>query len=298
MGQEPSQEASTEYRRALSDCGAHERTDEMILFSSFERSAHLIVGTAFETYDASMDHIEDHCNSKTASRQARHAGVVLCGGQSSRMGRCKADLEFGDETMLQRVVRLLSSAVDHIVVVASVHQDVPDFGSSQCSVSVARDELRYAGPLAGMSVGLNHLRDHSVTPFDAAYVTSCDVPFLNPQFVQELLRQIENYDIVVPVDEKYMHPLSAVYRIEVALHMQRLVAEGERRPRALFEVVRTHRIPTTILASIDEGLLTLSNLNSPSEYADALDKADLPHPNWLKVASQGGRSIEPEQRQS
>ena len=30
-------------------------------------------------------------------------GIVLCGGQSSRMGRPKAWLPFGNETMLERL---------------------------------------------------------------------------------------------------------------------------------------------------------------------------------------------------
>ena len=36
----------------------------------------------------------------------RTAGIVLCGGRSSRMGRAKAWLPFGDELMLPRVLRL------------------------------------------------------------------------------------------------------------------------------------------------------------------------------------------------
>ena len=48
----------------------------------------------------------------TSARRTRHAamtagGIVLCGGKSTRMGRSKALLPFGPETMLQRVVRLL-----------------------------------------------------------------------------------------------------------------------------------------------------------------------------------------------
>ena len=34
-------------------------------------------------------------------------GIVLCGGRSSRMGRSKAWLPFGNEFLLQRIVRIL-----------------------------------------------------------------------------------------------------------------------------------------------------------------------------------------------
>ena len=54
------------------------------------------------------------------------AGIVLCGGKSTRMGTSKALLPFGPETMLQRVVRLLGEVVAPIVVVAASDQTLPD----------------------------------------------------------------------------------------------------------------------------------------------------------------------------
>ena len=48
-----------------------------------------------------------------------NAGIILCGGRSTRMGRDKATLPFGPELMLQRVVRLLGEAVQRIVIVAA-----------------------------------------------------------------------------------------------------------------------------------------------------------------------------------
>ena len=52
-------------------------------------------------------------------------GVILCGGESRRMGRPKAWLPFGPETLLQRVVRLIGEVVNPLVVVAAPDQDVP-----------------------------------------------------------------------------------------------------------------------------------------------------------------------------
>ena len=40
-----------------------------------------------------------------------YAGIVLCGGRSSRMGYPKALLPFGPELMVQRVVRIASEIV-------------------------------------------------------------------------------------------------------------------------------------------------------------------------------------------
>src|SRR5262245_8583674 len=101
------------------------------------------------------------------------SGVVLCGGKSTRMGTSKALLQFGPETMLQRVVRLLSEVVPTIVVVAAAGQDLPDLPRH---VTITRDEHEGRGPLEGLRAGLNALSSGA----ERAYVTSCDVPLLVP----------------------------------------------------------------------------------------------------------------------
>ena len=78
-------------------------------------------------------------------------GIVLAGGKSTRMGTSKALLPFGPETMLQRVVRILSSVVSPIVVVAAPAQELPDLPAH---VIVTRDEREGRGPLEGLRAGL------------------------------------------------------------------------------------------------------------------------------------------------
>src|ERR1700730_16931801 len=100
-------------------------------------------------------------------------GIVLCGGQSKRMGKPKAWLPFAGETMLGRVVRLLGEAVSPTVVVAAPDQEVPPLPQE---IKVVRDEEKGRGPLQGLAAGLAAL-DGQV---DAVFLSSCDVPFLRP----------------------------------------------------------------------------------------------------------------------
>src|SRR2546423_13915019 len=85
----------------------------------------------------------------------RAGGIVLCGGQSKRMGRPKAWLPFAGELMLPRVVRLLEEAVRPIVVVAAPDQEVPPLPPH---VAIVRDEEKGRGPLQGLAAGLAALR--------------------------------------------------------------------------------------------------------------------------------------------
>src|SRR5262245_54832974 len=109
------------------------------------------------------------------TRKAGLGGVVLCGGQSQRMGRPKAWLPFGDETLLARVVRRVREVASPVVVVAAPDQDVPALARD---VAIVRDPIAGLGPLQGIAAGLDALGDR----VRAAFVSSTDVPFLEPAF--------------------------------------------------------------------------------------------------------------------
>jgi len=193
-------------------------------------------------------------------------GLVLAGGKSTRMGLAKATLPFGPELMLQRVVRLLSSVVQPIVVVAAPTQELPLLPSS---VLIARDEREARGPLEGIAAGLSALASHA----NAAYATSCDVPLLEPAFVQAMIDRLGDFDIAVPVEENFSHPLAAVYRVSVLPQIQDLLATDQLRPAFLFDRVKTCRIPIDELRAADPQLATLNNLNRPEDYLAALKEA-------------------------
>jgi molybdopterin-guanine dinucleotide biosynthesis protein A len=196
------------------------------------------------------------------------AGVVLCGGKSTRMGVAKATLPFGPETMLQRVVRLLATVVSPIVVVAARDQELPPLPAG---VIVTRDEREARGPLEGLRAGLKALPDAA----EAAYVTSCDVPLLEPAFVQTMLGLLGDRDIAVMEIEGFTHPLSAIYRRRVLPHVEALLAEDRLRPVFLFDAVRTRRVQPDEMQAVDPQLRTLRNLNTREDYLAALADAGL-----------------------
>ncbi|MEA2463002.1 MAG: hypothetical protein QOJ98_749 [Acidobacteriota bacterium] len=196
------------------------------------------------------------------------AGIVLCGGKSTRMGSPKALLPFGAETMLQRVVRLLATVVSPIVVVSAPGQSLPDL---RPEVIITRDEQEGRGPLEGLRAGLKALPGTS----EAAYVTSCDVPLLVPGFVRQMIDLLGDHEIAVMDIDGFPHPLSAVYRRTTLPHVEALLAHDRLRPVFLFDAVRTRRVRPAEMVSVDPELLTLRNLNTREDYREALSSAGL-----------------------
>jgi molybdopterin-guanine dinucleotide biosynthesis protein A len=190
-------------------------------------------------------------------------GIILCGGQSKRMGQPKAWLPFGGQTMLARVIGLLSEAVSPIVVVAAPEQQIPSIPND---VQIVRDEERGRGPLQGLLAGLTALKGSA----EAAYVSSCDVPFLCPALIRRLIERLGDYAICVPRVGGQHHPLAAVYRVSVGEAAARLIAANRMRPFYLFETVPTCIVEAGELADVDPTLESLRNLNTPEEYEAAL----------------------------
>jgi molybdopterin-guanine dinucleotide biosynthesis protein A len=190
------------------------------------------------------------------------AGIVLCGGESSRMGRPKAWLPFAGEALLCRVVRLLGEVVAPVVVVAAPGQDLP---SLPAGAVVVRDPERGRGPLQGLAAGLEALSGRA----EAAYASSCDAPFLRPAFVRRLIELRGGCAACVPEVGGYRHPLAAVYRLDVAAAVKELLAQDRLRATSVFDRVPTRIVRPEELADVDPEFQTLRNLNTPAEYEAA-----------------------------
>jgi len=199
----------------------------------------------------------------------RPGGIVLCGGESRRMGRDKASLPFGPETLLQRVVRQLASQACPIIVVAAENQILPSLPDD---ARVVRDSVPGRGPWQGVSAGLLALHGQA----DFAYVTTCDSPFLVPGWIQRLRELIGDHACAVPQIHGHLQPLSAVYRVNLRPFIDDLLADETARPHALFERVATRFIAEGELAEIDPVFATLRNINSPEEHRRALEDAGFP----------------------
>lgn len=184
------------------------------------------------------------------------------------MGQPKALLPFGPEPMLSRVVRILRKVVSPIVVVAAEGQELPELPPDTL---IAHDEQESLGPLAGLTVGLAALSGK----VEAAYVSSCDVPLLQPEFVRRMIAMLGADDLAIPRDGEFYHPLAGVYRVSVEGAARELVAAGRLRPFFLLESLRVRQVATFELVEVDPDLDSLRNVNSPDDYVKALRAAGL-----------------------
>ena len=191
------------------------------------------------------------------------AGIILCGGKSKRMGCAKALLPFGEELLLQRIVRILSEVVHPLVVVASRGQFLPDLSDG---IEIVYDRQPDCGPLEGLATGLWAIPRNTSN----AFVTGCDTPFINPSFIDRILALLTDYKVAVPKADGRYHPLCAAFSRDVLPDIETMLDAGERRMGFLIESTTKREVLPLEWNDVDPCSKSLCNLNTPEDYANAL----------------------------
>ena len=203
----------------------------------------------------------------------RTAAIVLAGGESRRMGRPKATLEWHGSTLVRHAVGIAARAVDGpIVVVHALGQELPALPDG---VELAVDGRAERGPLEGIAAGFAAIGDRA----DAAFVCGVDAPLLHPALVRFVIAALaaggDEIDVAAPAARGFSHPLTAAYRTTVTGLLHELLAADRLRARDLVEGSRSVLLDEAALladpdiAAFDPGLRSLTNINDPAGYEAA-----------------------------
>jgi molybdopterin-guanine dinucleotide biosynthesis protein A len=203
---------------------------------------------------------------------SRYGAIILCGGESRRMTQDKAWLPFGDETLLQRVVRIVGQCVpnQNIIVVAGMEQKLPEMPAR---VRVVRDMAPGRGPLPALLAGLLDLPEG----VDGAFVTGCDAPLLRATVIDWLLWRLamappaeasNHVEAIIPADESRLHPLCAAYRTSCRMGLAAAAMSGITSLHGVIDqgLIKAQRVTLEELRRADRALGSLASCNTPEEY--------------------------------
>jgi molybdopterin-guanine dinucleotide biosynthesis protein A len=184
------------------------------------------------------------------------SGIILAGGQSRRMGRDKALIDFQGKPIIAHVIATLRTLSQDVVVVSNRSTRYDPLGAR-----VAADYDPPCGPLGGIAAGLQAMDS------ELAIVVACDMPFLNVSLLRWLIGQAEGYDAVVPQTGDEYEPLHAIYRRTCYNPIVRRIEQGDRRVISFFADVRLRTIKEAAWRAIDPAGRSLVNLNTPGDLS-------------------------------
>jgi molybdenum cofactor guanylyltransferase len=179
------------------------------------------------------------------------SGIILSGGQSSRMGSDKAFIEFQGKKLIEYPINLLQQFCNEIIISAN-SQEYEKLG-----FKVIRDDFPGCGPIGGIFSSLKHSSN------DWNMVVSCDTPFLSSELISKLLEIISDFQCLVPVHFGKIEPLVALYHKSCLPVLTEKINSGNYKIRLLFESLPTLFIDVSDLT--DNNPLLFSNFNSPAD---------------------------------
>ncbi|WP_242205716.1 molybdenum cofactor guanylyltransferase [Aestuariivivens insulae] len=177
-------------------------------------------------------------------------GIVLAGGKSTRMGTDKGLMEYNQKPFVQYCIDALKPLVSEIIIVSD-HSGYDVFGYERIE-----DNIKNAGPLAGVYSGLKH----SKTAYNL--VLSCDVPLIKTAILKQLIDASEDTIEIIQIEsDNRTMPLIALYKKDCSSTFYNLLQQGEKR---LQYAVNQCAVKTISLKE-EEQVYTL-NINTKEEF--------------------------------
>lgn len=179
------------------------------------------------------------------------AAVVLAGGRSERMGRDKTRMPVGGVPLIERVLAAIRPLFSEVIVAGGV---VGRFGDLP-GVREVGDSIPDAGPLAGIHAGL------ATCAAPWAFVVAADMPNLDPALIRRVTGlAAKGIGLVLPRQGPHVEPLHGAYHRELVGVIGLLLQRGERRPRALSDLVEVRYLDIG-----ENEALSLRNVNRPED---------------------------------
>ena len=182
-------------------------------------------------------------------------GVVLAGGQGSRMGGVDKGLQpFRGRPMVAHVLERLAPQVGAILV--NANRNAEAYGAFGHRV-IADEIAGFAGPLAGFERGLAHAR----TPY--VVTVPCDSPFLPQDLVARLGAALEAQDAQLAVAKTgdQAHPVFSLMRRDVHASLESFLASGQRKIDRWYGALRVVEV------AFDDEADAFLNINTREELA-------------------------------
>ncbi len=148
-------------------------------------------------------------------------GIVLSGGQSSRMGKDKALMKVGTKSIIEIMIDKLKPFCNEILISAD---EIDKY--SQFRFKVVRDKFKNSGPLAGIYSSL--LESNT----EKNFIISCDLPLVSQNIIENLTTTESTKEIILPVTGEKYHQLCGVYSKSVLENAESILSAEDEKGRS------------------------------------------------------------------
>jgi molybdenum cofactor guanylyltransferase len=182
-------------------------------------------------------------------------GIILAGGKNSRMGVNKAFLEIDKTRLIENTLNIYNQIFSEIIIVTNDPLAYIEFSDA----TIVTDIYKGKGPLGGIYTGLFYAKNHY------SFVSACDMPFLNKDFILFMLEQTGKYDVIVPDLPEGFQALHAIYSRNCLFPIKRMIDADELKIKDLYKKVRLLSITEEKIKPFEKNGRFFLNINTPQD---------------------------------
>jgi molybdenum cofactor guanylyltransferase len=181
-------------------------------------------------------------------------GIILSGGENSRMGRNKAFLVVDGERLIDRILKIFRNLFGEVILVTNQPLDYLDL-----DVTLVTDIYPGKKALGGIYTGLFY------ADCSHAFVAACDMPYLNPAFIAHMMEKAAPHDIVVPQTAEGLQPLHAIYSRKCLPAIKNCLLQDKLKITGFYKGLKSLCIPEKIIKTFDPEVRMFLNINNPED---------------------------------
>jgi molybdopterin-guanine dinucleotide biosynthesis protein A len=185
------------------------------------------------------------------------SGIVLAGGQSSRLGTDKSFVNVKGRPLIEQIMAKLARLSDDVIIVTNSPKRY-----NHLEARLVGDIYPGKGALGGIYSGLRAAANVY------SLVVACDMPFLNLNLLRYMILLAREHDVVIPRIGELSEPLHAIYSKSCLEPIDRLLARGGLKIIDFFSEVQVRYIEKDEIDIFDPQHLSLFNVNTPGDLEE------------------------------
>ena len=184
-------------------------------------------------------------SSETENGESIKSCIILCGGQSRRMGQDKGSMIIQKKPMIKHILSTLNHQIDEAIIVLNDEKRIAKYGEFidpddySYRITFLQDRIKNRGPMPGIMTGLEHVKGNY------ALVMPCDSPFISKNYINTIFNEIEDdYQAIVPYHDendklKTSEPLHSIYNKNIVAEIEKLISSDILHIKGLIEKIDT-----------------------------------------------------------
>lgn len=168
------------------------------------------------------------------------------------MGFDKQLIKINDLLIVDYISEILREFFHEIVVVTKR----PNLYEGR-SYILASDEYPGLGPMAGIHAGLKKISSYG------AYVTACDMPVVNRDYVEFLVEKFEDNDTkgIISAYDGFIEPMAGIYSKDLVDEMEIMLQKKDLKLKGLIDSSSFIKVSKEDLLRFDKDLRFFENIN-------------------------------------